>query len=148
MSEKNLLTRRAYALRLEGVDKNERSWRDALWATRLVANEGAKAFGDWLLTLRGGAGARGIGSFPGRRLGRSRVDDARPLHGERRAQGAANLVGVVLLSVESELGAPREYVIASGEEKSEVVGPKVLAAFEDGRITTRVKSERRRVINR
>lgn len=47
-------TQRAYTLRLRGKDKNDQFWRDALWATHEVVNKGAKAFGDWLLTLRGG----------------------------------------------------------------------------------------------
>lgn len=48
------LTQRAYTLRLRGVDENDQSWRDALWETHEAVNKGAKAFGDWLLTLRGG----------------------------------------------------------------------------------------------
>ncbi len=47
-------TQRAYTLRLRGTDKNDNSWRDALWATHEAVNKGAKVFGDWLLTLRGG----------------------------------------------------------------------------------------------
>lgn len=47
-------TQRAYTLRLRGVDKNDNAWREALWATHLAVNKGAKVFGDWLLTLRGG----------------------------------------------------------------------------------------------
>ena len=47
-------TLRAYTLRLRGADGNDHSWRDALWATHEAVNKGAKVFGDWLLTLRGG----------------------------------------------------------------------------------------------
>ena len=47
-------TQRSYTLRLHGVDRNDNSWRDALWATHEAVNNGAKVFGDWLLTLRGG----------------------------------------------------------------------------------------------
>jgi len=47
-------TQRAYTLRLRGVDPNDHSWREALWATHEAVNRGAKVFGDWLLTLRGG----------------------------------------------------------------------------------------------
>jgi|GEM_PF-474606 len=47
-------TQRAYTLRLRGVDPGDTAWRDALWATHEAINKGAKAFGDWLLTLRGG----------------------------------------------------------------------------------------------
>lgn len=48
------LTQRAYTLRLRGVDPQDDSWRDALWATHEAVNKGAKVFADWLLTLRGG----------------------------------------------------------------------------------------------
>lgn len=56
------LTQRAYTLRLRGApgncetcDKTDcNCWRDALWATHEAVNKGAKVFGDWLLTLRGG----------------------------------------------------------------------------------------------
>lgn len=48
------VTRRAYTLRLRGSDPTDQSWRDALWQTHEAVNNGAKAFGDWLLTLRGG----------------------------------------------------------------------------------------------
>jgi hypothetical protein len=48
------LAQRAYTLRLRGVDPQNNSWRDALWATHEAVNKGAKVFGDWLLTLRGG----------------------------------------------------------------------------------------------
>ncbi|MCI0351635.1 MAG: type V CRISPR-associated protein Cas12b, partial [Acidobacteriales bacterium] len=47
-------TQRAYTLRLRGANKEDQSWREALWATHEAVNQGAKAFGDWLLTLRGG----------------------------------------------------------------------------------------------
>ena len=47
-------TQRAYTLRLHGVGRGDHSWRDALWATHDAVNKGAKIFGDWLLTLRGG----------------------------------------------------------------------------------------------
>jgi len=56
-------TQRAYTLRLrpaiargdtpEEVARKTREMRDALWATHETINKGAKAFGDWLLTLRG-----------------------------------------------------------------------------------------------
>lgn len=47
-------TQRAYTLRLRGIKECDRSRRDALWATHEAVNKGAKVFGDWLLTLRGG----------------------------------------------------------------------------------------------
>jgi len=53
MAKQAAVTQRAYTLRLRGVDPQDQSWRDALWATHEAVNKGAKAFGDWLLTLRG-----------------------------------------------------------------------------------------------
>lgn len=50
-------TQRAYTLRLRGVDPSDTTWREALWATHEAVNLGARAFGDWLLTLRGGCSA-------------------------------------------------------------------------------------------
>ena len=47
-------TQRAYTLRLRGESKDDQTWRDVLWQTHVAVNRGAKAFGDWLLTLRGG----------------------------------------------------------------------------------------------
>jgi hypothetical protein len=47
-------TQRAYTLRLRGINPTDTAWRDALWATHEAVNQGAKVFGDWLLTLRGG----------------------------------------------------------------------------------------------
>ncbi len=47
-------TQRAYTLRLRGVTHHDHSWRETLWKTHVAVNRGAKAFGDWLLTLRGG----------------------------------------------------------------------------------------------
>ena len=66
-------TQRAYTLRLQGVDKHDNSWRDALWATHEAVNRGAKVFGEWLLTLRGGLDHRladdgGIGQRKQRRI--------------------------------------------------------------------------------
>ena len=53
MVKQAAVTQRAYTLRLRGAGPQDQSWRDALWATHEAVNKGAKAFGDWLLTLRG-----------------------------------------------------------------------------------------------
>ncbi len=45
---------RAYTLHLDGVDKNDSTWSEGLWATHEAINKGAKVFCDWFLTLRGG----------------------------------------------------------------------------------------------
>lgn len=47
-------TQRAYTLRLRGTSKDDQSWRHWLWKTHEAVNLGARVFGDWLLTLRGG----------------------------------------------------------------------------------------------
>lgn len=47
-------TQRAYTLRLRGIEKSDHAWRAAIWTTHEAINNGAKVFGDWLLTLRGG----------------------------------------------------------------------------------------------
>ncbi len=54
MADKLPVTQRAYTLRLGGTDKSDLSWQDKLWKTHEAINKGAKAFGEWLLTLRGG----------------------------------------------------------------------------------------------
>jgi len=77
-------TQRAYTLRLDGNEVDDRSWRDRLWSTHETVNAAAKAFGDWLLTLRGGL-------------------DQEPGDG---AVGHRVLLALSWLSVESERGAP------------------------------------------
>jgi hypothetical protein len=47
-------TQRAYTLRLTSAAPGDATWRDRVWRTHLAVNRGAAAFGDWLLTLRGG----------------------------------------------------------------------------------------------
>ena len=53
-SSKPDLTQRAYTLRLAGTNPRDHSWREALWKTHEAVNRGVEAFGDWLLTMRGG----------------------------------------------------------------------------------------------
>ena len=53
-SSKPDLTQRAYTLRLAGTNPHDHTWREALWKTHEAVNQGAEAFGDWLLTMRGG----------------------------------------------------------------------------------------------
>src|ERR1043166_1598993 len=47
-------TQRAYTLRLSGINRQDTDWRNWLLRTHDSVNQGAKVFGDWLLTLRGG----------------------------------------------------------------------------------------------
>jgi IS605 OrfB family transposase len=54
-------TQRAYTLRLSAASREPDQVREVsrlLWHTHLSVNQGARAFGSWLLTLRGGLGHR------------------------------------------------------------------------------------------
>lgn len=120
------VTQRAYTLRLRGADPSDTSWRKALWQTHEGVNKGAKAFGDWLLTLRGGLDhALADTKVKG---GKEKPDRA-PTDKERKARRI--LLALSWLSVESKLGAPADYIIASGEEASEDRNGKVVAALEE-----------------
>jgi len=83
-SPKAATTQRAYTLRLAGSEDNDHSWRERVWSTHEAVNAAAKAFGDWLLTFRGGI-------------------DHRLAHG---SGGHRVLLALSWLSVESERGAP------------------------------------------
>ncbi|MBX3322998.1 MAG: hypothetical protein KF757_08415 [Phycisphaeraceae bacterium] len=39
-------TQRAYTLRLRGANDEDRTWREALWATHEAINAGVNVFGD------------------------------------------------------------------------------------------------------
>lgn len=119
------VTQRAYTLRLRGTDPNDTSWRKALWQTHEGVNKGAKAFGDWLLTLRGGLGHTLADTKVKGGKGRP---DRDPTDEERKARRI--LLALSWLSVESSLGAPANFIIASGTEASEDRNGKVVAALE------------------
>lgn len=120
------ITQRAYTFRLRGADSSDTSWRKALWRTHEAVNKGAKAFGDWLLTLRGGLDHT---------LADAKVRDEKGKHDrdptpeERKARRI--LLVLSWLSVESRLGAPERYIIASGNESTEDRNRKVTAALEE-----------------
>lgn len=92
-------TQRAYTLSLRGADPKDNSWRDALWATHEAVNKGAKVFGDWLLTLRGGLSHQ----LANEGLGDQRKD--------RRI-----LLALSWLNVEDSHGAPATYVVPNPVE--------------------------------
>ena len=99
-------TQRAYTLRLNGADKDDNSWRERLWNTHAAVNKGAKAFGDWLLTMRGGlchtladSDIHGKGNRPGRKLTQREINNRRIV------------LTLSWLSVESEHGAPKDYYV-------------------------------------
>lgn len=95
MSEKIEMptTQRAYTLRLRGAPADKHAWRDALWATHEAVNKGARIFGDWILTLRGG------------------ID-----HRLANDKAARILLCLSWMSVEDEHGAPPEFIVAYGDE--------------------------------
>ncbi|GAB4304292.1 MAG: hypothetical protein Fur0034_21120 [Desulfuromonadia bacterium] len=117
-------TQRAYTLRLHAAKDN--SWRNALWRTHEAVNKGAKAFGDWLLTLRGGldhtladAKVKGGKGKP----------DRDPTDEERKARRI--LLALSWLSVESKRGAPEKFIVASGEDDANTRNGKVIAALRE-----------------
>jgi len=120
------VTQRAYTLRLRGADSNDQSWRDALWQTHEAVNRGAKAFGDWLLTLRGGLDHTLADT---KVKGGKGKPDRDPTDEERKARRI--LLALSWLSVESKLGAPEGFIIASGTEAAEDRNAKVVAALEE-----------------
>jgi len=119
------VTQRAYTLRLRGAAPNGQSWRDALWQTHEAVNKGAKAFGDWLLTLRGGLDHTLADT---KVKGGKGKPDRDPTDEERKARRI--LLALSWLSVESRLGAPESLIIASGKEPTKDRNDKVVAALE------------------
>jgi IS605 OrfB family transposase len=111
---KTPVTQRAYTLRLRGADPNDQSWRNALWQTHEAVNKGAKVFGDWLLTLRGG-------------LDHTLADDAPSDEAQKRRR---ILLALSWLSVESKLGAPEAFIIPCGKEDANNRN-KVIEALEE-----------------
>jgi len=120
------VTQRAYTLRLRGIDPSDTSWRKALWQTHEGVNKGAKAFGDWLLTLRGGLDHTLADT---KVKGGKGKPDRDPTDEERKARRI--LLALSWLSVESKLGAPVGFIIASGTEAAEDRNRKVVAALEE-----------------
>jgi len=84
---------RAYTLRLRGPRDGGEEWRDRVWATHEAVNAGARIFGDWLLTMRGGLA---------------------PCHAEKDEDRV--VLALSWLSVESEAGAPSKYVISTSKD--------------------------------
>ncbi len=119
------VTQRAYTLRLRGAAPNGQSWRDALWQTHEAVNKGAKAFGDWLLTLRGGLDHTLADT---KVKGEKGKPDRNPTDEERKARRI--LLALSWFSVESRLGAPESLIIASGKEPTKDRNDKVVAALE------------------
>ena len=112
-------TQRAYTLRLCGETKDDQSWRDTLWRTHVAVNRGAKAFGEWLLTLRGGI-CHTHADEP-IRTGKSKPDRP-PNDAERRHRRI--VLALSWLSVEShehDGDAPHPYFVSVVDGKPQTV---------------------------
>ncbi|WP_028326052.1 type V CRISPR-associated protein Cas12b [Desulfatirhabdium butyrativorans] len=120
------VTQRAYTLRLRGADPSDLSWREALWHTHEAVNKGAKVFGDWLLTLRGGLDHTLADT---KVKGGKGKPDRDPTPEERKARRI--LLALSWLSVESKLGAPSSYIVASGDEPAKDRNDNVVSALEE-----------------
>ncbi|MTV50973.1 type V CRISPR-associated protein Cas12b [Heliobacillus mobilis] len=106
MKDTNNSVPRAYTMRLYGVDKQNDSWRDCLWFTHEAINRGAKAFGDWLLTFRGGLDHN---------LAKPEdlQEESQELeNGNEEIRRRRRILAISWLSVESKNGAPVEYIVS------------------------------------
>ena len=130
------VTQRAYTLRLSRAPGECAAchtnpcdcWREALWATHDAVNKGAKAFGDWLLTLRGG-------------LCHTLADRDVPAKGEKPARKPTDeerrdrrvLLALSWLSVEDERGAPngKGLRVATGRDTGDQRREAVEAALRE-----------------
>lgn len=113
-------TQRAYTLRLRPAISTDDSFEErqrktaemqsALWATHEAVNRGAKTFGDWLLTLRGGLNHN---------LATAMVKDKKSERdpSQQEIKNRRILLALSWLSVEDEHGAQdhAEYIVARGE---------------------------------
>lgn len=123
------VTQRAYTLRLRGATPQDQAWYENLWRTHEAVNEGAKAFGDWLLTLRGGLDHTLADATVPQGKGKP---DRQPTADERRDRRI--LLALSWLSVESKHGAPSAssgLIVASGGEPQADRNRKVLSALKD-----------------
>lgn len=123
--EKPSKVQRAYTLRLNGVAKDD-SWRDSLWRTHEAVNKGAKVFGDWILTLRGGLDHTLVDAKVKGGKGKPDRDPTDEERANRRI-----LLALSWLSVESSRGAPANFIIARGSEKADERDKNVCAAFKE-----------------
>lgn len=107
-----------------GQESDCACWREALWATHEAVNRGAKAFGDWLLTLRGGLDHR---------LADAGASEQRR---DRRV-----VLALSWLSVEDERGAPDEEGLRVATAEDLKRGEKVMTALRDILKTRGIKKE-------
>ena len=135
-------TQRAYTLRLrpaisandspEERQRKTAEMQSALWATHDAVNRGAKTFGDWLLTLRGGLDHNRAAAKV-----KDKKSERDPTQEEIKNRRI--LLALSWLCVEDEHGAQDhpEYIVAYGEEcqkqqdNQDSRDRKVLAALRD-----------------
>jgi hypothetical protein len=108
------LTQRAYTLRLSG-DRQGR-WRQALWQTHEAVNRGAKVFGDWLLTLRGGL----CHTLADTAVSQGKEKPDRPPTDEERRDRRI-VLALSWLSVESKNGAPLDQYHVGADQTTEAL---------------------------
>lgn len=107
-------TRRAYTMRLAGT-ADDSHWRELLWKTHELTNRGAYAFGDWLLTMRGG--------LP-HELAKGKTQE------ETRSRRI--VLAMSWLSVESKEDSPEKFHVAQNWEDKKRLGQyKVVDALKD-----------------
>ncbi len=126
-------TQRAYTLRLRRApgqcshcNKDDcHCWRDALWATHEAVNKGAKVFGEWLLTLRGGLDHE-LADQPVKERGNTTRP---PTDAERRDRRI--LLALSWLSVEDAQGAPDDesLIVVRGIESTDCRARKLADAL-------------------
>ncbi|HDP35810.1 MAG TPA: hypothetical protein ENN29_11955, partial [Candidatus Hydrogenedentes bacterium] len=106
-------TQRAYTMRLTG-DSDNTHWRELLWKTHELTNRGAHAFGDFLLTMRGGLSHE---------LATGNTSE------ETRTRRI--ILAMSWLSVESKEGSPQQFHVPQNWEGKKQLGQyKVLEALE------------------
>ncbi len=105
---------RAYTLRLTEADPSDSSWREKLWLTHEAINKGAKAFGDWLLTLRGGL-CHTLAEAP---VSQAKGKPDR-LPTSEEIKGRRILLALSWLSVEDDHGAPPQFLVVKGSDSTD-----------------------------
>jgi IS605 OrfB family transposase len=100
---------------------------DALWKTHVAVNKGVKAFGDWLLTLRGGL-RHELADLPVEEGAGDKKRKRKPTEDEVRQRRV--LLALSWLSVEAPVSAVPKYLqVATGKDSDAVRSRNLLAAL-------------------
>jgi hypothetical protein len=110
-------TTRAYTLKLQCLKPEDKK---KLWLTHEAVNKGAKVFGDWLLTLRGGLSHE---------LADKHEDGTKVTDMERKNRRI--MLALSWLSVESKIGALDKFIVATGEDAEGTRIKRVVDALEE-----------------